>query len=315
MATEAIGWWGVPLGILAGTLRGSAPFLFVSLGECLTEKSGKINLGLEGTLLMGAMSAYAISYLTEGIVGPALSPWLGVLMAGVSGMVLGSIHGWLSQQPRVNDVAVGIAMIIFGGGLANFLGKPFIQPQAPQLQTINIGGWSSLPQVQSALQISPLFILGIAVVPLMSWFFKSTRWGLYVRAVGDSPESARAMGISIFNVRMASIVTGSFLAGIGGACLSLYYPGVWTERISSGQGLMAVALVIFARWQPWQCLWASLLFGGTQALGPAFQSVGIDSYYYLFNAAPYILTLLIMIITCSPNRTLIGAPGALGKED
>lgn len=183
------------------------------------------------------------------------------------------------------------------------------------MQAINIGGWSSLPQVQSALQISPLFILGIAVVPLMSWFFKSTRWGLYVRAVGDSPESARAMGISIFNVRMASIVTGSFLAGIGGACLSLYYPGVWTERISSGQGLMAVALVIFARWQPWQCLWASLLFGGTQALGPAFQSVGIDSYYYLFNAAPYILTLLIMIITCSPNRTLIGAPGALGKED
>jgi ABC-type uncharacterized transport system permease subunit len=314
MAAEAIGWWGVPLGILAGTLRGSAPFLFVSLGECLTEKSGKINLGLEGTLLMGAMSAYGISYLTEGIVGPTISPWLGVLMAGVAGMLLGSIHGWLSQQPRVNDVAVGIAMIIFGGGLANFLGKPFIQPQAPQLPTINVGGWSSLPQVQSALQISPLFMLGIAVVPLMSWFFKSTRWGLRVRAVGDSPESARAMGISIFNVRMASIVAGSFLAGIGGACLSLYYPGVWTERISSGQGLMAVALVIFARWQPWQCLWASLLFGGAQALGPAFQSVGFDAYYYLFNAAPYILTLLIMIITCSPKRTLVGAPGALGKD-
>jgi simple sugar transport system permease protein len=169
--------------------------------------------------------------------------------------------------------------------------------------------------VQSALQISPLFLLGIAVVPLMNWFFRSTRWGLYVRAVGDSPEAAKAMGISIFNVRMASIVAGSFLAGIGGASLSLYYPGVWTERISSGQGLMAVALVIFARWQPWQCLWASLLFGGAQALGPAFQSVGIDSYYYLFNAAPYILTLLIMIITCSPKQTLVGAPGALGKED
>ncbi|MGF1567258.1 MAG: ABC transporter permease [Nodosilinea sp.] len=314
MATEALGWWGVPLGILAGTLRGSAPFLFVSLGECLTEKSGKINLGLEGTLLMGAMSAYGISYLTAGIVGPALSPWLGVLTAGIAGMGLGAIHGWLSQQPRVNDVAVGIAMIIFGGGLANFLGKPFIQPQAPQLFTFNFGAWSSIPQVQSALQVSPLFLLGIAVVPLMNWFFKSTRWGLYVRAVGDSPEAAKAMGISIFNVRMASIVAGSFLAGIGGASLSLYYPGVWTERISSGQGLMAVALVIFARWQPWQCLWASLLFGGAQALGPAFQSVGIDSYYYLFNATPYILTLLIMIITCSPKRTLSGAPGALGQD-
>jgi simple sugar transport system permease protein len=285
------------------------------LGECLTEKSGKINLGLEGTLLMGAMSAYAVSYLTSGTVGPALAPWLGVLVAGIAGMGLGAIHGWLSQQPRVNDVAVGIAMIIFGGGLANFLGKPFIQPQAPQLQTLNAGAWSSLPPVQSALQISPLFLLGVAVVPLMSWFFKSTRWGLYVRAVGDSPEAARAMGISIFKVRMASIVMGSFLAGIGGASLSLYYPGVWTERISSGQGLMAVALVIFARWQPWQCLWASLLFGGAQALGPAFQSVGVDAYYYLFNAAPYILTLAIMILTCSPKQTLVGAPGSLGKED
>ena len=315
MATEALGWWGVPLGVLAGTLRGSAPFLFVSLGECLTEKSGKINLGLEGTLLMGAMSAYGISYLAEGTVSPGISPWLGVIVAGLSGMILGAIHGWLAQQPRVNDVAVGIAMIVFGSGMAFFLGKPFIQPKAPQLQTLDMGNWSSLSQVQAALKISPLFILGILIVPLMAWFFRATRWGLYVRAVGDSPEASRAMGISIFKVRFLSIVAGSFLAGIGGACLSLYYPGVWTERISSGQGLMAVALVIFARWQPWQCLWASLLFGGAQAIGPAFQSVGINAYYYLFNAAPYILTLVIMVITCSPQRTLIGAPGSLGKEE
>ncbi|HZG38517.1 MAG TPA: ABC transporter permease [Nodosilinea sp.] len=306
MASEALGWWGIPLAIIAGTLRGSAPFLFVSLGECLTEKSGKINLGLEGTLLMGAMSAYAVSYLTG-------SPWLGVITAGIAGMFLGLIHGWLSQQPRVNDVAVGIAMIIFGSGLAFFLGKPFIQPSAPQLPVISLGTWSQMPQVQSALQISPLFILGVAIAPLMQWFFRSSRWGLLVRAVGDSPDAARAMGISIFKVRMASIVAGSFLAGIGGASLSLFYPGSWSERISSGQGLMAVALVIFARWNPVQCLYASLLFGGAQAIGPALQSVGIDAYYYLFNASPYILTLLIMVITCSPKRTLTGAPGSLGQ--
>ncbi|MGB7249553.1 MAG: ABC transporter permease [Phormidesmis sp.] len=315
MPTDSLGLLGIPLGILAGTLRGSAPFLFVSLGECLTEKSGKINLGLEGTLLMGAMSAYSVSYLTQGIVGPTWSPWLGVVAAGLSGMALGMVHGWLAQQPRVNDVAVGIAMIILGSGLAFFLGKPFIQPQAPQLFTFDWGAWSSSPQIQAALKVSPLFLLGAAIAPLLHWFFRATRWGLYVRAVGDSPEAARAMGISIFNVRMLSIMAGSFLAGIGGACLSLYYPGVWTERISSGQGLMAVALVIFARWNPIQCLWASMLFGGAQAIGPAFQSVGIDSYYYLFNAAPYILTLLIMVITCSPQQTIAGSPGALGKED
>lgn len=308
MSTEALGWWGVPLAIAAGTMRGGTPFLFVSLGECLTEKSGKINLGLEGTLLTGAMSAYAISYLTG-------SPWAGVLVAGFAGMVLGAIHGWLSQQPRVNDVAVGIAMIIFGSGIAFFLGKPFIQPVAPQLPTFDLGSWSNLPQVQAALKISPLFLLGLILTPLMTWFFKSTRWGLFVRAVGDSPDAARAMGVSIFKVRMLSIIAGSFLAGIGGASLSLYYPGVWTEGISSGQGLMAVALVIFARWNPMQCLYASLLFGGAQALGPALQSVGVDSYYYLFNAAPYILTLAIMIFTCSPKRTLAGVPGALGTNN
>lgn len=308
MATESIGWWGVPLAIAAGTLRGSAPFLFVSLGECLTEKSGKINLGLEGTLLTGAMSAYAISFLTG-------SPWIGVLVAGLAGMVLGLIHAWLSQQPRVNDVAVGIAMIIFGSGIAFFFGKPFIQPIAPQLPTIDLGNWSSLPAVQSAFKISPLFLVGVAIAPLMQWFFRSTRWGLFIRAVGDSPDAAKAMGISIKKVRLLCIVAGSFLAGIGGAYLSLYYPGSWNERISSGQGLMAVALVIFARWNPIQCLYASLLFGGAQAIGPALQSVGVDSYYYLWNASPYILTLLIMIITCSPKRTLTGAPGALGAND
>lgn len=312
MAAEALGWWGVPLGIFAGTLRGSAPFLFVSLGECLTEKSGKINLGLEGTLLTGAMTAYAVSYLMADKVGTALSPWLGVLAAGLAGMCLGLIHAWLSQQPKVNDIAVGIAMIIFGSGIAFFLGKPFIQPKAPQLPTIDLGGWSSLQPVQSALKISPLFLLGVAIAPLMFWFFKSTRWGLFIRAVGDSPDAALAMGMSISKVRMLCIVAGSFLAGIGGACLSLYYPGLWSESISSGQGLMAVALVIFARWNPIQCLWASLFFGGAQAVGPALQSVGIDQGRYLFNAAPYVLTLLIMVITCSPKKTLSGAPGALG---
>ena len=315
MATESLGLWSIPLGIVAGMLRGSAPFLFVSLGECITEKSGKINLGLEGTLLLGAMSAYGASYLSAPTVGDFWAPWLGVLAAGIAGTLLGALHGWLSQQRRVNDVATGIAMIIFGSGLAFFFGKPFIQPQAPQLFTFDWGAWSATPQIQAALRVSPLFLLGIAIAPLLSWFFRATRWGLYVRAVGDSPQAAKAMGISVFRVRLWSIMAGSFLAGIGGACLSLYYPGVWTERISSGQGLMAVALVIFARWNPIQCLWASLLFGGAQAIGPAFQSVGVDSYTYLFNAAPYILTLLIMIVTCSPQRTLAGAPGALGKTE
>ena len=136
---------------------------------------------------------------------------------------------------------------------------------------------------------------------------------MHVRAVGDSPAAALAMGISVGRTRLVCIVVGSAFAGVGGAHLSLFYPGAWTEMISSGQGLMAVALVIFARWNPVHCLYASLVFGGAQAVGPALQAVGISTGYYLWNASPYILTLAVMIATCSRKRTLVGAPGALGS--
>jgi len=304
--TESIGWWGVALGIAAGAVRGGTPFLLVSLGECLTEKSGKINLGLEGTLLMGAMTAYAISY-------KAGNPWAGVAAAAGAGALLGAIHALLVSRPKVNDIAAGIAMLIFGSGVAFYFGKPFIQPSAPQLAPIALGSWSTSQPVQAALKISPLFFLGVSMALFLNWFFRSTRWGMRVRAVGDAPAAARAMGISVGRTRFFSIVAGSALAGIGGAHLSLFYPGAWTEAISSGQGLMAVALVIFARWNPIHCLYASLVFGGAQAVGPALQAIGISSGYYLWNASPYILTLLVMILTCSPKRTLIGAPGALGS--
>ncbi len=295
----------IPLSVVGGALRVSAPFLFVSLGECLTEKSGRINLGLEGTLVMGAMSAYAVSYYTG-------SPWLGVLAAGTGGAILGALHAFLCSRPRVNDIAVGIGLMFFGMGLAFFLGRPLIHLSPPQLPSLNLGNWSSAPQIRQALQINILFLVGVALAPLMLWALNNTRWGLIVRVVGESADSARAMGYSINNVRLLATVAGGFLAGIGGSFLSLYYPGVWNPAISSGQGLIAVALVIFARWNPIQCLYAALLFGGAGALGPALQANGYSSNIYLFGAAPYVLTLVIMIITCSPTRTFVGAPAELG---
>ncbi len=301
---EALGWWGVPLAVLGGAIRASTPFLFVSLGECLTEKSGRINLGLEGTLVMGAMSAYGIAYLTDW-------PWLGVLVASLAGMGLGVLHGWMCSRPRVNDIAVGIALMLFGLGLAFYLGKPFIQPSAPRLPAIELGWWSATPQVRAALEVNVLFLVGVILAPVLLWVLYNTRWGLAVRAVGDSADAARAMGYSVNRTRLVCTTIGGALAGIGGSFLSLYYPGSWNEAISSGQGLMAVALVIFARWDPVLCLFAALLFGGAGALGPALQSVGITWGYYLFNAAPYILTLAIMIVTSSTQRTLKGAPGEL----
>jgi simple sugar transport system permease protein len=301
---SSLGLWVVPIAVLGGAVRVSTPFLFVSLGECLTERSGRINLGLEGTLVMSAMVGYGASYLSG-------SPWLGVLAAGVTGAIFGAIHAGICGLPKVNDIAVGIALMLFGIGLAFYLGKPLIAPKANILPAIDFGWWSNIPQLHDALKINVLFVIGVALAPVLVWALRSTRWGLMLRIAGESADAARAMGYSVNRIRLRATMTGGFFAGIGGSFLSLYYPGNWNEGLSSGQGITAVALVIFARWNPMQCLWTSLLFGGAAALGPALQSVQITWGYHLFNAAPYILTLLIMIATCSPKRTLVGAPAEL----
>ena len=300
----ALGWWGVLIAVLGGAVRVSTPYLFVALGETLTERAGRVNLGLEGTLVLGAMTAFATSVLTG-------SPWLGVLAAGIAGLGLGALHAVICNLPRVNDIAVGIALFVFGTGLAFYLGKDFIQPRAEMLPGLALGTWSDIPAVQSALEISPLFLLGMALAFFLSWALRRTRWGLLLRMAGENAEAGRALGLSVPRIRLAATAAGGFLSGIGGAFLSLDYPGNWNEGLSSGQGLMAVALVIFARWDPVRCFWASLLFGGATALGPALQTVGITSGYYLFNAAPYMLTLLLLVWASSPRETLAGAPREL----
>ncbi len=294
----------VLIAMLGGAIRVSTPFMFVALGECLTEKSGRVNLGQEGTLVLGAMVGYAISYHTG-------SPWAGVFAAGLAGSALGAMHGAICRLPRVNDVAVGIAMMLFGTGVAFFFGKPYIQPTAPRLGAIPLGAFSANADLRSALDVNPLFFVGIVIALVMAWAFRNTRWGLTVRTVGDSAAAARAMGISVDLVRFLATAGGGFLAGIGGAFLSLSYPGSWNQGLSSGQGLMAVALVIFARWSPLRCVLAALLFGGAGAIGPALQSVGVTQGYYFFNAAPYILTLVIMIATSSATRSARDMPGEL----
>jgi general nucleoside transport system permease protein len=295
------------LAVLGGAIRVGTPFLFVSLGECLTEKSGRINLGLEGVLVFSAMSAFGVAYLAD-------SAWLGVLAASVSGALLALLHGLLSSLKRVNDIAMGIAIMMLGIGLAFYLGKPLIQPQAPAIGAITLGEWSDYPPLRAALNINALFPIGVVIAVLMHWMFANTRWGLTIRMVGDSSDAANALGTSVTKVRAISTALGGAIAGLGGASLSLFYPGSWNEGLSSGQGLIAVALVIFARWKPIACLWTALIFGGAGALGPALQSVGITGYYHLFNAMPYALTLLILIITCAPQRAIRGAPSELGVQ-
>jgi len=295
-------------GILGGALRVGAPFLFVSLGECLTEKSGRINLGLEGVLVLSAMAAFGGSYLSG-------SAWVGVLAAAAAGALLATLHGLMCSLPRVNDIATGIALMMLGTGLAFYLGKPLIQPQAAQLPVIALGNWSDSAAVRSALQVNALVPIGVALAVAMWWAFANTRLGLLVRLAGDSAAAARALGYPVAAIRIAATAAGGMIAGLGGASLTLFYPGSWNEGISSGQGLIAVALVIFARWSPLRCMGAALLFGGAGAIGPALQSIGVGWGYHLFNIVPYALTLLILIITCRPGRAVKGSPGELGSRE
>lgn len=300
-------WIALLAAILGGALRVGTPYLFVSLGECLTEKSGRINLGLEGVLVLSAMAAFGGAYLSG-------SAWLGVLAGATAGMLLATLHGLLCSLPRVNDIATGIALMLLGMGLAFFWGKPLIQPQAPQLPALPLGSWSDSAVVQSALQINILMPLGVALAVAMAWAFKNTRWGMLVRLAGDSATAARAQGYPVVGIRVASTAAGGFLAGMGGASLTLFYPGSWNEGISSGQGLIAVALVIFARWSPLRCVGAALMFGGAGAMGPALQSIGIGWGYHLINTVPYVLTLLILVLTCKPGSVAQGSPGELSSS-
>ncbi len=297
-------WIALVAGIVGGALRVGAPFLFVSLGECLTEKSGRINLGLEGVLVLSAMAAFGGAYLTD-------SAWLGVLIGATAGAALALLHGLLCSLDRVNDVATGIALMLLGTGLAFYLGKPLIQPQAPQLPSIPLGFWSDNPVVRSALQLNALVPVGLALALLLWWGFARTRIGLLVRMAGDSAQATRALGYSVSGLRIAATTAGGFIAGLGGASLTLFYPGSWNEGISSGQGLIAVALVIFARWSPLRCVGAAFLFGGAGAIGPALQSIGIGWGYHLFNTVPYVLTLAILVLTCRPGSAAAGSPGEL----
>lgn len=307
-AATDIGLWNLPLEVLSSAIKFGTPFLFVSLGECLTEKAGRVNLGLEGTLIFGAMAGYACGYLSD-------NPWAGVVVAGLAGGLFGALHGVICNRPRVNSVAVGIALMLFGMGLASYFGKPFIKPEAPKLPSIKLGGWSDIEQVQAALSVNVLFFIGLALAPILGWMLTNTRWGLVLRLAGESEEAAAALGYSVNRIRVAATVAGGVLAGIAGSYLSLYSPGVWKEDVSSQQGLMAVALVIFARWKTLNCLWAALLFGGIGTLGTALQSQGLagGSTTNLWRAAPYVLTLAILIATSSRSRAMVGAPMELTR--
>ena len=302
--------------VLAVTIQAGTSLVFAAVGEIYTERAGILNLGLEGTLIMGAVSAFAVGYHTESLL-------LGTLAALVVGAALASIHAFLSVTLRADQVVSGLALTLFGIGLSSFLGQrlgpegaPLVGLVGPKFTKIEIAGLSQIPLLGPALFNQDLLVyLMYLTVPVAAYLLYRTRIGLNVRAVGEDPDTADAMGISVTRTRYLATIGGGMMMGLGGAHLSLAYTPGWTENLTGGRGWIAIALVIFATWDPARALLGALIFGGVNAIQFRLQAAGGGVVPAAVLAMmPYLLTVVVLtLITVYENVSRrLGAPAALG---
>ncbi|MGD2103566.1 MAG: ABC transporter permease [Anaerolineae bacterium] len=301
--------------ILTITLRAGTSLLYATVGEIYAERSGILNLGVEGMMMVGAVSAFATAYHTGNLV-------LGIATALIAGALLASVHAFLSISLRANQVVSGLTLTLFGTGLASFLGQRLgpggtrlVGLVGPSLARLPIPVLSDLPVVGPSLFDQDVLTYGLyALVPVAWWFLYKTRPGLYMRSVGENPQTADAMGIRVGANRYLYTIVGGALAGLGGAHLSLAYTKGWTENITGGRGWIAVALVIFAMWDPLRAVIGAGLFGGINAVQFRMQAAGTTIPAALLNMLPYIATILVLVVITwwETLRKRIGAPAALG---
>jgi len=300
---------------LAVTIRAGTSLLYATLGEIYTERSGILNLGLEGMMIVGAVSAFAAAFATESLL-------IGILAALASSAVLASIHAFLTITLRANQTVSGLALTIFGSGLASFMGqrlgpegRPLVGQIGPRFDRLPVPLLSDFPIVGRAMfQQDLLVYLAYLLVPL-SWFFLyKTRPGLHLRAVGEDPRAADAMGINVTATRYAYTILGGMLVGLGGAHLSLAYTPGWTEGLTAGRGWIAVAMVIFATWDPVRAVVGAVLFGGINAVQFRMQAMGSTIPASFLNMLPYAFTIVVLALITwwEAFRKRIGAPAALG---
>ncbi|TVQ35036.1 MAG: ABC transporter permease [Geminicoccaceae bacterium] len=295
--------------ILVTVMTAATPLLFAALGELVAEKSGVLNLGVEGMMLMGAVGAFAVAVTTG-------SSTLGILAGAGAGALMAMGFGLLTLTFLANQVATGLALTIFGIGLSALIGSPFVGTPLPRLPRLNVEGLSDLPILGPLLfGHDALVYLGLVMVPTIAWFLTRTRAGLILRAVGENQDSAHAIGYDVVAVRYAAVAFGGAMAGIGGAYLSLAYTPMWIEQMVAGRGWIALALVVFAAWRPWRLLVGAYLFGGVSILqlhaqGGALFNVPAQVLAML----PYLATIVVLtLISSRSGRFGLAAPGSLGK--
>jgi len=293
--------------ILATSVAAGAPVIYATLGEIFAERSGILNLGVEGMMLMGAVTGFIFAVKTG-------NPWAGVVAGMLAGGLLSLIHAFVTITLHADQVVSGLALTIFGAGLSSFLGQNYVGVQGPQFAPIHFPVLTDLPILGPLLfNYDILVYLSILLVPLTSYFIHHTRPGLHMRAVGEDPTTADVMGINVARTRYIYTFVGGVFAGLGGAALSLAYTPGWTEGMSGGRGWIAIALVIFAFWEPWRAMVGAYLFGGVQALQFNLQAVGITIPTYFLNMLPYLFTVIVLVFATGERmKRHLGAPAALG---
>lgn len=294
--------------LLPALMVAATPILLAAIGELVVEKSGVLNLGVEGMMIIGAICGFAVAVETE-------SALLGFVGAALGGAALSLVFGFLTQYLLSNQVATGLALTLFGLGFSALIGQDYVGQEPPPVKEINLGPLSEAPVVGPVLFFHDAMVyVSILIVALVWAVLKFTRTGLILRAVGENHSAAHALGYHVIRVRMLAILFGGACAGLGGAYLSLVRVPQWTEGMTSGAGWIALALVVFASWKPWRVILGAYLFGGITVLQLNLQAAGIAIPIEILAMSPYIITILVLVImSADRSRAALNAPAELGR--
>jgi general nucleoside transport system permease protein len=294
--------------VLASAIASATPVLLAAQGELLAERSGILNLGVEGMMLVGALTGFVVTNATG-------STLLGVGGAAAAGAGLALVHALFTITLRANQIVTGLALTILGSGLSSLFGQGYVgRPPRATIGDAQIGPLADIPFVGPILfDQSPFFYFAVVLTAGIALFLRETRPGLVLRALGERPEAVDVFGMPVAQLRYIYVVVGGALSGVGGAALSLSFTPSWVENMTAGRGWIAIALVIFALWRPWWVLGGAILFGAADSLGFVLQEQGTSINSYLLAMLPYILTLVVLaVVGRAALRQRLGVPSALG---